>query len=64
MRLVYIVTNGFGAPWSYDYEAGQWQQESSSATVIEPDGERWNVVTVESAREDYGCVVPAKAVRP
>lgn len=60
MKLVMITSEGRG-PWRFDQMAREellWE-ECPTATCVEPDGERWNVVTVESAREDYDVRVPS-----
>lgn len=56
-----MITSEGRGPWRFDQMAREellWE-ECPTATCVEPDGERWNVVTVESAREDYGVKVPA-----
>lgn len=57
MRLVYISSFSKG-PWEYAMDAdAQWWLNEIVETVDEP-AEDWIVVTVESAREDYGVSVP------
>jgi hypothetical protein len=64
MRLVYVTTEAFVAPVSYDGEADQTWMREETMTMYDTSGNWWNVVTVESAREDYACVVPSRTRRP
>lgn len=57
MRLVWLKRDG--GVWRYAFEDScVWEKCDVSCPLFR------QAVTVESAREDFGCVVPSRPVQP